>query len=251
MIVLRRIAAASLFCFSVCMFAQTADELVAKNLQAKGGLEKIKALKSIRMTAILDAGGFRAELGLESQRPNLIRQTFSVQGMTQVTAYDGNSGWQINPFQGRKDPELLGDEQLRNLVEDADFDGPLVDAQAKGNKIEYVGHDLVDGDDVYKLKVTLKNGDIFYYSLDPDTYIEIQVEKQRFVRGAVRESVTLLGSYKPVNGVMFPFSVISGPKSNPESGGKVTVTKIEANVNIDEKDFKTPAALESSKTGSK
>jgi len=233
------------------MFAQTADELVAKNIQAKGGLEKIKALKSLRMTASFDAGGFKAEVGQESKRPNLIRQTFSVQGMTQVEAYDGSSGWQINPFQGRKDPELVGDEELRNLSEDADFDGPLVDAQAKGNKIEYLGHDQVDGDDVYKLKVTLKNGDIFYYSLDPDTYIEIQIEKQRFVRGAVRESVTLLGSYKPVNGVMFPFSIVSGPKNNPEAGGKITVQKIEANVNVDDKEFKMPAAPESQKTGSK
>ena len=235
----------SLFCVSVCMFAQTADELVAKNLQAKGGLEKMRAIKSLRMTATFDAGGFRAQIGQESERPNLLRQTFTVQGMTQVVAYDGDAGWQINPFQGRKDPERVGDEQLRGLVEDADFDGPLIDAQAKGNKIEYIGHDQVDGDDVYKLKVTLKNGDIFYYSLDPDTYIEIQIEKQRFVRGAVRESVTLLGSYKPVNGVMFPFSIVSGPKNNPEAGGKITVQKIEANVAIDNKDFKTPAALES------
>lgn len=241
---------ASLFLLSVCVFAQTADELVAKNLQAKGGLEKIKAIKSMRMTASFDAGGFKAQVGQESARPNLLRQTFSLQGMTQVTAYDGTTGWQINPFQGRKDPELVGDERLRALTEDADFDGPLVDAQAKGNKIEYIGHDEVDGDDVYKLKVTLKNGDIFYYSLDPDTYIEIQIEKQRFVRGAVRESVTLLGSYKPVNGVMFPFSITNGPKNNPEAGAKVTVQKIEANVAIDDKDFKMPAAPES-KTGSK
>ena len=244
MIMLRSMIA-SLFCVSVCLFAQTADELVAKNLQAKGGLDKIKAIKSLRMNATFDAGGLKAQVGQESARPNLLRQTLSLQGMTQVIAYDGDAGWQINPFGGRKDPERVGDEQLRSLVEDADFDGPLIDAQAKGNKIEYIGHDQVDGDDVYKLKVTLKNGDIFYYSLDPDTFIEIQIEKQRFVRGAVRESVTLLGSYKPVNGVMFPFSIVSGPKDNPEAGGKVTVQKIEANVVIDNKDFKMPAALES------
>ena len=245
MIMLRRMAMASLLCFSACALAQTADELVAKNLQAKGGLDKIKAIKSLRMTATFDAGGFRAQIGQESERPNLLRQTFTVQGMTQIVAYDGDAGWQINPFQGRKDPERVGDEHLRSLAEDADFDGPLIDAQAKGNKVEYIGHDQVDGDDVYKLRVTLKNGDIFYYSLDPDTYIEIQIEKQRFVRGAVRETVTLLGSYKPVNGVMFPFSIVSGPKNNPEAGGKITVQKIEANVVIDNKDFKMPAALES------
>jgi hypothetical protein len=172
----------------------------------------------------------------------MVKETFSLQGMTQVQAYDGSSGWQISPFGGRKDPEMLGEDDVRGLSEDADIDGPLVDAQAKGNKIEYLGHDQVDGDDAYKLKVTLKNGDIFYYYLDPDTYIEIQIEKQQLIRGSVRESVTMLGSYKPVNGVMYPFSIESGPKNNPDQRGKITVTKMEANVPVEDSEFKMPAA---------
>jgi hypothetical protein len=234
---------ASLVCLiSVGAFAQTADELVAKNLQAKGGIDKIKAIKSVRMIGQFDASGFKATIGQESKRPEMVRETFTVQGMTQVQAYDGSSGWQISPFGGRKDPQILGEDELRGLIEDADFDGPLVDAQAKGNKIEYMGHDQVDGDDAYKLKVTLKNGDIFYYYLDPDTYIEIQVERQQIIRGSVRESVSALGSYKPVNGVMFPFSIESGPKNNPNARGKVTFTRIEANVPIEDNEFKMPAA---------
>jgi hypothetical protein len=226
---------------SIGLWAQTAEELVAKNLQAKGGIEKIKAIKTIRMVGQFEAGGFKATVGQESKRPDMVRQTFTVQGMTQIVAYDGSTGWQISPFGGRKDPELLGEDDLRGLAEDADFDGPLMDAQTKDNKIEYMGHDQVDGDDAYKLKVTLKNGDIFYYYLDPDTYIEIEVERQQFIRGSVRESVTLLGSYKPVNGVMYPFSIESGPKNNPDQRGKVTITRIEANVPVDDADFKMPA----------
>jgi hypothetical protein len=226
---------------SIGLWAQTAEELVAKNLQAKGGIEKMKAIKTVRMVGQFEAGGFKATLGQESKRPDMVRETFTVQGMTQIQAYDGSTGWQISPFGGRKDPELLGEDDVRGLAEDADFDGPLVDAQAKGNKIEYMGHDQVDGDDAYKLKVTLKNGDIFYYYLDPDTYIEIEVEKQQFIRGSVRESVTLLGSYKPVNGVMYPFSIESGPKNNPDQRGKITITRIEANVPVDDADFKMPA----------
>jgi hypothetical protein len=243
---------ASLVCFiAVSGFAQTADELVAKNLQAKGGLDKIRAIKSVRMTGNFDAGGFKATVGQLSKRPDLVKESFSLQGMTQVQAYDGSGGWQISPFGGRKDPEVLGEDDVRGLAEDADFDGPLVDAQAKGNKIEYMGHDQVDGDDAYKLKVTLKNGDIFYYYLDPDTYIEIQVEKQQFIRGSVRESVTMLGSYKPVNGVMYPFFIESGPKNNPDGRGKITVTKMEANVPIEDSEFKMPAAPAASKPASK
>jgi outer membrane lipoprotein-sorting protein len=243
---------ASLVCLmSVGAFAQTAEELVAKNLQAKGGIEKIKAIKAVRMTGNFDASGFKATVGTLSKRPDLVKESFSVQGMTQVQAYDGSSGWQISPFGGRKDPELLGEDDVRGLSEDADFDGPLVDAQTKGNKIEYLGHDQVDGDDAFKLKVTLKNGDIFYYYLDPDTYIEIEVEKLQFIRGSVRESVTVFGSYKPVNGVMYPFFIESGPKNNPDQRGKITFTKIEANVPIDDGEFKMPAAPAAAKPATK
>lgn len=241
MIAIRRIVMC-LFCFSLCVSAQTAEELVTKNIQARGGLEKMKAITSLRSTANLDEGGFKAVVGQESKRPDFYRTTVSIQGMTQIQAYDGSTAWQISPFGGKKDPELMGEDQSRGLVEEADFDGPLVDAQSKGNKIEYLGLDQVDGDDAYKLKVTLKNGDIFYYYLDPDTYLETQVERQQFIRGSVRESVTLLGSYKPVNGVMYPFSIEAGPKNNPDARSKITVQKREANVPIADSDFKLPAA---------
>ncbi len=174
-----------IFCFSALASAQTAEELVAKNIQAKGGIDKIKAISSLRTSSDLDAGGFKAALGQESKRPNLLRTTFTIQGMTQIQAYDGSSAWQISPFQGKKDPQLLGEDDSRGLVENADFDGQLVDYQAKGNKVEYLGHDQVDGDDALKLKVTLKNGDVFYYLLDPDTFLEIEVEKQQFIRGSI------------------------------------------------------------------
>jgi hypothetical protein len=238
---IRSIVAGVVCLMSVSVFAQTAEELVAKNLQAKGGVEKMKAIKSLRMTGQFESGGFKAAVGQENKRPEMVRQTFTVQGMTQIQAYDGSTGWQISPFGGRKDPEMLGEDDLRDLQETADFDGPLVDAQAKGNKIEYLGHDQVDGDDALKLKVTLKNGDVLYYYLDPDTYIEIEVEKQQFIRGSVRESVTFMGSYKPVNGVMYPFYLESGSKNNPDQRGKITISKMEANVPIEDGDFKMPA----------
>ena len=94
--------------------------------------------------------------------------------MTPVQAYDGSTGWQVQPFGGRKDPQLMGEDDLRDLLIDSDFDGPLVDYKEKGNTVEYLGHDVVDGDDALRLKVTLKNGDILYYYLDPDTFLEIR-----------------------------------------------------------------------------
>ncbi len=234
---------AAVSCLSVFAYSQSADELVNKNIQAKGGVDKIKAIKSVRITGKLSGGGgFTAAVGQENQRPNLVRETFALQGMTAVTAYDGATGWQIQPFGGHKDPELMGEDDMKDLLLDADFDGPLVDYKEKGNTVEFLGHDVVDGDDALRLKVTLKDGDIVYYYLDPDTYLEIRKEVQEFIRGSVRESVTEMGSYKPVAGVMYPYSIAQGSKANP-AAQTTTVEKIEVNVPINPSDFAVPGSL--------
>jgi len=230
---------------SVFASAQTAEELVDKNIQAKGGLDKIKSAKTRLTTGKVRGGGRRRSTVAFRQmnmRPDLVRQNLSMQGMTAVQAYDGSTGWQTQPFRGRKDPELMGEDNLRDLLLAADFDGPLVDYGAKDNTIEYLGHAEVDGDDALRLKVTLKNGDIIYYYLDPDTYLEIREEIQQFIRGSVRERVVDLGSYKPVDGVMYPFSMSEGPKNNPGAQA-MTIDKIEVNVAFQESDFALPESL--------
>src|SRR5258705_12774105 len=205
-------------CFSVFARTQTADELIAKNIQAKGGIDKIKAIKSVRITEKFDGGsGFTAKAAQINSRPNLVRETFALQGMTAVQAYDGSTGWQIQPFGGHKDPELMGENDLRDIQLDADFDGPLVDYKEKVNTVEYLGRDIVDGDDALRLKVTLKNGDILYYYLDPDTFLEIRKEIQQTIRGSIRERIVDLGSDKPVGGVMYRFSIAQGSERKPVS----------------------------------
>lgn len=234
---------AALF-LSLFSFAQTADELVSKNIEAKGGMDKIKAIKTFRLTGkALLPGGFVGVVGQENSRPNLVRETFSFQGMTAVQAYDGSTGWQVQPFGGRKDPQLMGDDDMRDLLIDSDFDGPMVNYKEKGNSVAYLGHDVVDGDDALRLKVTLKNGDILYYYLDPDTYLEIRRESQEFIRGSVREGASEMGSYKPVAGVMYPFSIASGPKNDPTQWQTITVEKIDVNLPLENSGFAVPASL--------
>jgi hypothetical protein len=241
----RLLLVAPICCFSLLALSQTADELIQKNIAAKGGIDKIKAIASLRMTGktVLPGGTLVGRSGQDNLRPNLVRETFTLQGMTQVQAYDGTTGWQIQPFGGRKDPELMADDDLRDLVMDADFDGPLVDYREKGNTVEYLGHDIVDGDDALRLKVTLKDGDIIYYYLDPDTYLEIRKEVQEFIRGSVKEEAGEMGSYKPVAGVMFPFSISVGPKNEPGAWQTVTLDKIEVNLPLENSEFAVPASL--------
>lgn len=233
----------AVLCISLAGLAQTAEELVQKNLAAKGGVDKIKAIKTVKFVGrYQEPSGFSADVTLLQKSPSELRQEFTLQGMTQIQAYDGSTGWQINPFQGRRDPELLGEDDMRDMQEDSDFYGPLVDAKEKGNTIEYLGHATVDGDDALKLKVTLKNGDIYYYFLDPDTFLEFRTERQQFIRGSVREMNTEYGSYKQVNGVYYPFTITQGRRKDLSNAPTTTWAKIEAGVPAEDTQFKMPAA---------
>jgi hypothetical protein len=194
--------------------ALTATELVAKNIEAKGGAPALQAVKSVQRDGRLIANGgqFVFELRETKQRPDSIRTEISMQGLSQVQAYDGKDGWRIDPFGGRKDPERMPADDVKGLIEDATVDGVLADAAAAGDLIEYLGTEDVDGTPAHKLKVTRKKAGVQYVYLDPDYFLEIRVESQRIVRGVKRTSVTDYGNYEKVGGVFWPLSIESGIK---------------------------------------
>jgi hypothetical protein len=228
--------------FAVPLSAQTADEIVSKYVKAIGGSDKINALKTIQRSGkFTGGGGFEARLSQENKRPNMVREDFFIQGMDGVTAYDGKTGWKIEPWEGKKDAEPLGEDELKDIIADSDFDGPLVNYAAKGNKVEYSGTEPVEGTDAFKLKVTLANGEVRYYYMDTDYYVPIKVETKRMIRGAEREFEQSLGDYKEVNGVYFAYSLESGVKGSPNKG-KVTFEKIVANSDVPEGRFAKPSA---------
>jgi len=220
--------------------AQTADEIIAKYLTNVGGMDKIQAVTTLRRTGkVVLGGGFEAGVIEESKRPNKLRQEFVFQGMTGVNAYDGKTGWKIEPWQGKKDPEALSEEEMKQIVEDADFDEALVNYRQKGNKVEFAGTEQVEGTDVYKLKVTLASGDLRYYYMDTDYYVPIKIDIKRMIRGAEQEFETTLGDYKAVAGWYLPYSIETTRKGS-EDTQKITFHKIEANVPVDDGRFAKP-----------
>ncbi len=152
-----------------------------------------------------------------------------MQGLTAVSAWDGKEAWSISPFRGRKDPQKITADDAKGLIERADIAGPLVDYQSKGNKVEYLGTEDIDGTDAHKLRVTLKNGDTQYLFLDPDEFLEIRVVNRRMVRGQEEVSTTDLGEYEKVDGIWFPFE-----------SGRIHLEKVELNQPIDPKMFAFP-----------
>jgi hypothetical protein len=226
---------------AVTVGAQTADEIIAHYVKTVGGMDRIQAVKTLRRTGkFTGGGGFEAVIVEESKRPTKVREEFSIQGMTGINAWDGKTGWKIDPFGGKKDAEALTEEEMKSILEDSDFDEPLINYREKGNKVEFVGMDQVEGTDTYKLKATLKNGDVRYYYMDTDYYVPIKIEMKRMIRGAEQEFETTLGDYKEVAGWFLPFSMESGVKGSQDKQ-KITIQKIEANVPIDDIHFTKPS----------
>jgi outer membrane lipoprotein-sorting protein len=240
---MQRIAAALMLMAAPGAFAYSAAELAAKNVAAKGGVEKLNAMQSLRASGKLLVNGGTVELGYTMlvERPSAIRYEVQLQGLTRVHAYDGAQAWQINPFQGRKDPEKLSADDAKALGEDAaDFTGALVDYQAKGYKLDYLGTEDIDGTEAHKLRVTRPNGDVAYVYLDPDYFLEIRTVSRRIEHGVPNETITDYGDYEKVNGVYLPFALESYRKGSSDRQ-KLQIDKAEANVSADKSLFEFPA----------
>jgi hypothetical protein len=234
---------AGLLLLAAPLSAQTADDIIARYITRVGGIERIQAIRSLRRTGkFIGGGGFEATVVQENRRPNLVREEFSLQGMTAINAYDGKTAWKIDPFGGKKDPEALSEDEMHSILLDSDFDEPLVNYKEKGNKAELVGTDQIEGTDVYKLRITLPNGDVRHYYMDTDSYVPIRMDEKRIIRGAEQEFETTLGDYKAVNGWFMPFSIESGPKGQDKS--TVRYENITANVSLDDRRFAKPSTPE-------
>jgi outer membrane lipoprotein-sorting protein len=239
-----RIVVALLALATPTAFAYTAAELAAKNVEARGGQEKLDALHSLRLAGTLRVNGDTIELGLVTlvKRPHFIRVDATLQALTQVQAYDGTQAWQINPFQGRKDPEKLSADDAKGLGEDAaDFDGVLVNYQKKGYSLDYLGTEDIDGTEAHKLRVTRPNGDITYVYLDPDAFLEIRTVNRRIEHGVPNETITDYGDYEKVDGVYVPLALEFWTKGSNDHQ-KIQYDKAEANVTAADTQFVFPAA---------
>lgn len=227
-------------CSPLLLAQATLDQVLAKHYAAMGGLEKLKAVKSMRVTMKMTSGPMEFPLVVETKRPNSIRTDVTIQGNAIVSAFDGKSGWSINPFQSaKKDPEPMTPEELRQMEIQADMDGPMVDWKSKGHVVELQGKEAVEGSDAFKLKVTLKNGDIIYNYLDTDSYLQVKSTSKRKIRDTEIEGEQIMGDYKEVAGIMVPHSIEAGAKGMPQKQ-KMTVEKVEFNVAIDDARFKMP-----------
>ena len=222
----------------------TLDQVLANHYEALGGLDAIKGMDTATFVGRMAMGpGAEAPFKMFFKRPMMARMEFTMQGMTGIQAYDGETAWMIMPFMGKSDPEVMAEDQAKNMQEQADIDGPLVDWQEKGHKVELIGLEDVDGTEAYKIRVDLANGDVRYHYLDSEYFITIKQEGKTTMQGNEVEFETILSDYKEVGGLMFPHSVESKPKGAP-AGQVITIDEIEVGIEVSDDLFAMPAPVE-------
>jgi hypothetical protein len=220
---------------------QSLENVIAKHVEALGGLDRIRAIRSVRMSGRVSPGGGReAAVMREIQKPGRVRTEFTYQGLTGVYAFDGERGWKVSPFEGSLDAEPMTDEEALQTSDQADIEGPLVDWQAKGHRVALSGMEILDGRDVYKLDVTLRSGRVIHQYLDARSYLRVRTESTREVRGISLRIETRFDDYRQVSGLLFPHSIDTGVVGRPRRL-TVSVEKVEVNPTLEDARFAMPS----------
>src|SRR5262249_45192008 len=223
--------------------AQTADEIVAKSLAARGGVEKIKAVQAQRISGTISFGqDAEGPFVIELKRPLKLHMEVTLAGQKLVRVYNGKgTGWTVNPFAEDHSPQPMSEEDLKNINDEADFDGPLVDYKAKGNQLELLGKEPVEGKEAFKIKLTRSAGESRTYFIDAASYQVVKWEGTTRIEDKDIVVENYLRDYREVNGLQFPFEIDSDSPDSPQQR-KITIEKIELDSKVEEARFAKPAA---------
>ena len=217
---------------SVFTFAQTAEEIVAKHVEAIGGAAAWKKINSLSYEGKMTVQGAEVNVTLTVLNGKGVRQNISVMGLTGYQIITPTAGWNFMPFQGQTSPEPMTADELKQSADDLDVQGKLIDYKSKGNTVEYLGKDDVEGTECFKLKITSKAGNIETVFIDPKSYYIVRSVAKRTANGQESDVPTDLSNYKKLpEGIVVPFSITL-------PFGEMVISKAEVNKQIDESTFK-------------
>jgi outer membrane lipoprotein-sorting protein len=227
---------------AACSPQSQVDEIVASNLAARGGAERIRALKSVRETGTVTAGAGRvARVVRERKRPGLFRLEFDSQGTTSVFAHDGETGWQVAPLQGQFDPQRVPPESdAAGGLDQRDIEGYLVDWREKGHQVELVGREELPTGEAFKLQITLADGTVRTDYVDVESRRIVRSDLVRIVQGHPVQMVSTFSDFREVGGLVLPHRIETHAADRPEVV-TIAIDSIELDPELDDVRFRFPA----------
>jgi len=228
------------FVFTMFASAITVDDIINNNLKVKGGIDNIKAIKTIHITGIMKRMGMKMKLELWNKNPLKLKINVWFSGKKMTFGYNGKEVWQVSPFTGLGDKaQILTGEQADEIKDNADeFEEMFVDYKKRGTKIVLIGKEDMEGTPVYKLKLTKKNGKEIFYFIDTESFIELKTLVYKKKNETETKIETYLGNFKKIKGVMMAHNL--SIKINGQDTIKMVFEKIETNVKIKDSFFDVP-----------
>lgn len=218
--------------------APTAKEILAKHVQAMGPVDSVKS-RRLKMR-IVGMAPFELPVMIEAKRPNMIRKEVSIQGSVQVTAFDGKQSWKTDPFvAGGAQPSALPAAEAKALLEEAEFDGILVNPAARGAKVSYVGTAAINGRDAHTLTVTMADGATITIWIDAGSFLEVKRTQMGPAMGTIKPLDIFSSDYRVVGGLRVPHKMEIG-LANAKEKIAILVDAVEVNPSIDASRFSKP-----------
>jgi len=223
----------------------SADQIVEKNVAARGGLDAWRKIQTMVWVGHVDSANAPAQdlpFMLALKRPNKTRFEITVLNQKAVRVFDGRQGWKLSPsVMGNADFRPYTMDELKSAHDEQVIDGPLIDHEAKGVSITIDGVDKVDGHDAYRLAVKLPSGVARHVWVDAQSFLDVKYDRQaRGAHGPVTVEVKY-SDYRNVDGLQIPFMIESGAAASGKSD-KLTIDKLSLNPPLDDVMFTRPAS---------
>ena len=220
--------------FSAGSFAQTAEEIIAKHVEAIGGEANWKKVNTLRQEATLSVQGMDINVVISGIHNKGVRQEFNVMGMSNYSIITPTAGWNFMPIQGQTKPEPMTEEQLKYGVDQVDLQGDVVDYKTKGHSVVKLDNEEVEGISCFKIKLTRKNGNEMVYFIDPKSFYCVRTASKLVANGQEMETISNLSNYQKLpEGIVLPFTLESSTVPAP-----INISKVVVNGPVDEALFK-------------
>ena len=216
--------------------AQTVNEVLDKHFKAVGQ-EKLSDVKSFYIKAKVSQMGMEMPMEMKIKKPDMFVMTVDVQGQKMIQAFDGEKGWMIFPMMS-PDPQPLEGDQLAQLKQQVNMEGELFNYAEKGSTTELIGKVNIEGNELYRVKLTSKNGDTKDYFIDSKTFYVNRVKAKVVAQGQTVDIEQIMSDYKTVDGITMPMKIET---KSPMGTGSMVMEEVKYNEKFDDAIFKQPA----------
>ncbi len=256
------------------------QQILARNLAARGGLPAWRAVQAMTVTGRMEAGfgdsvarsaryvsgatqpsnkkaraellvasapslpGKQVELPfvLDLARPTKSRLELVFAGKTAVQVFDGTAGWKVRPFLNRRDVEDLSPDEVKSQQGEDEIGGPLMNVEADGGKLAVEAVEAVEGHEAYKLRLTSRNGSVRHIWVDTQTFLDVKLEgAPRQMDGRPHAVAIYQRDFRRVQGLKIPFLVETVVDGYQDSH-RIEIDKIAVNPKFDGAVFAKPKA---------